>query len=193
MIVLTKATFFQNVNLLFRYAEAPGRRTWEFFHYRGYEYILGTWCATFHVEGFAVSCGAQHPLIYRFGRGMHYALPDYVLLSHRQDADGEQEDQIVLVIEIKALGVVSPDTEAGRDTAENIFQDTWQQRANQAKLAFRSHPSQKLVHIVMASGPWFAPYRFQRSQLMGSGASSLDQPRRPKRRRTRRGALCSFY
>ncbi|KAI1787558.1 hypothetical protein LXA43DRAFT_1028749 [Ganoderma leucocontextum] len=188
VVVLTKATFFRTVVLLFQFAEAPGRRTWEFFHYRGLEYILGTWCATFNIEGFAVSCGAQHPFIYRFKRGMHYALPDYVLLSHSQGANGEQEDQLVLVIEIKALGEVDPDTQAGRETAESIFQRTWKQRENQARLAFRSHPSQQDVHIVMASGPWFALYIYERSQLVRDGAPIdghllRDSPPMKRRRR----------
>lgn len=194
VVVLTKATFFRTVNLLFHYAEAPERRTWEFFHYRGWEYILGTWCATFNIEDFAVSCGAQHPFIHRLLRGMHYALPDYVLLSHSRDADGEQEDHVVLVVEIKPLGLVDPDTQAGRETAERIFQKTWQQRENQARLAFRSHPSQKTVHIIMASGPWFGSYTFMRSQLLHDrdGASSLGYSP-PTKHRRRRGALSCFH
>lgn len=196
---MTKVAFFTTVKLLFHYAEDPERRTWEFFHYRGWEYILGTWCATFAIEGFAVSCGAQHPFIHRLLRGMHYALPDYVLLSHNRNANGEQEDGLLLVVEIKALGRVDPDTQAGRETAENIFQKTWQQRENQARLAFRNHPSQETVQLVMASGPWFAPYMFQRSELLPDStldsndvASPPDYSPPSKLRRSRRGTLYSF-
>lgn len=192
--MLTKATFFRTVNLLFHFAESPERRTWEFFHYRGYGYILGTWCATFSIEGFAISCGAQHPLIYRLKRGLHYVLPDYVLLSHRRDPNGEQEDRLVLVVEIKSLGKVDPDTQAGRETAEHIFQKTWPQRVNQARLAFRSHPSQDAVNIVMASGPWFALYVFDRSQLMRDEAPKERYSMRnsPPMKRRKRGAFCGF-
>ncbi|PIL23426.1 hypothetical protein GSI_14737 [Ganoderma sinense ZZ0214-1] len=130
---------------------------------------------------------------------MHYALPDYVLLSHSQDDDGEQEDRLLLVVEIKALGRVDPDTQGGRQTAETIFQRTFQQRENQARLAFRSHPSQNTVEIVMASGPWFAPYTFKRSEILPDEASDDEgspqdySPPIRKRLRNRKGALCSFY
>ncbi|KAI1787564.1 hypothetical protein LXA43DRAFT_1064286 [Ganoderma leucocontextum] len=185
IVVVKKATFFRTVNRLFVFARAPGRHTWEFFSYRAWQYIFGT------------CCGAQHPFIFRWVIGdkttLRYALPDYVLLDHATDPDGEQEDRLVLIVEIKALRIVNPDTQVGRTTAEDIFHKTWKQRLSQAKLAFQCHPTQQEVHIVMIAGPWFALYVYGRSQLMGDapsgnpeGRSLRDRDSRP-RKRWRRG------
>ncbi|KAM5543923.1 hypothetical protein V8D89_002540, partial [Ganoderma adspersum] len=63
VLVLTKARFFRTLRLLLDYAQHPERRTWEFFSYRPWDYILGTYCLTFDLDEWAISCRPQHPCL----------------------------------------------------------------------------------------------------------------------------------
>ncbi|KAM5534028.1 hypothetical protein V8D89_012348 [Ganoderma adspersum] len=186
VIVLKKPTFFRTVNLLFEFAEALGRHTWEFYHYRPWGYIFSTWCSTLDINGYAFSCGAQHPFILKDDATLRYALPDYVLMSLGLEAGGEKEVWPFLIVEIKPLGKLHPDTESGLRAARATFMRTWKQRTNQARLALETHPDQQEAHIMMVAGPWFSYYVYTRSQLMlDAVAPAGSSPPRRKLWRTR--------
>ena len=176
MVVIKRSTFFASLDLMFKYAHDPKRCSWEFYSYRPWQYILSTWCATFDVKGSAFSCGAQHPFLYRVppaNKVIEYCLPDYALIFTIPSLT-DRANQLVLVGEVKPIGISHPDTVEGQQIASGIFVRTMQQRDNQARLGFRDHPDQDTIKILMMCGPWFSIYTYHRSTFLPESTSNGD-------------------
>ncbi|KAM5534940.1 hypothetical protein V8D89_011400 [Ganoderma adspersum] len=171
VLVLTKAKFFQTLRILLDYVQHPERRTWEFFSYRPWDYILGTYCLTFDLHDFAISCGPQHPCFcvrplpspangVKQAR-LEYAQPDFTLMSHAFGTEGE----LLFLGEAKPMGPVEPDTVDAYRLATATFLQAEPQRLRQAKLAFERHSESNTINILMMSGSFWSVWPYERDRL----------------------------
>lgn len=169
VLVLTKARFFRTLRILLDYAQHPERRTWEFFSYRPWDYILGTYCLTFDLHEWAVSCGPQHPCLclrplprphdaVQQAR-LEYAQPDFTLMANSFGKEGE----LLFLGEAKAMGKVEPDTVNAYNLASAAFLVAEPQRKRQARLAFERHPESDLINILMMCGSFWSVWSYKRS------------------------------
>ncbi|KAM5543915.1 hypothetical protein V8D89_002532 [Ganoderma adspersum] len=149
VLVLTKARFFRTLRILLDYAQHPERRTWEFFSYRPWDYILNTFCLTFDLDNVA-----------KLAR-LEYAQPDFALMSNGLSKEG----QLLFLGEAKPLGSVEPDTIEAHDNASHAFLNAEFQRQRQARLAFERHSESDVIKILMICGSFWSVWTYERSDF----------------------------